>query len=319
MPDTSPSVLIVRLDAIGDALALVPLLAALRAKGCPTGVVLSTVNAGIFARGAVAHTYVAAPQSLVREIEGDRYACALIATEDAQGYRLPRAARIPVRIGFENGWGKPLKTLWVRRLCTSTVHRTAGLDERAPHECAVLFELGRSLLGGAQPSRDPSVLRRFVLDADPLPDARVALQITDKWERLGRPLAEVTDLACRIARRTPVRAIAAAEEARYADAFEQAAGLPVERFADLSAWKVAIAAARALVAPDSGALHVAGMVGTPTVAAFAANPSFALQTARWYPWAAPHRIVKMEGAWPIVAGEALADLLSGTPPIVYRA
>ena len=53
------------------------------------------------------------------------------------------------------------------------------------------------------------------------------------------------------------------------------------------------------------------MIGTPTVAAFPPTAQFALQTARWSPWAAPYRIVKMDAAWPIVAEDAVEDLLSG--------
>lgn len=325
MPDSSPSVLIVRLDAIGDALALTPLVAALRAGGSRVGIVLRPVNAQLFARGAFDQVHVARfelrsssrenVQTIAREgraLAHLGYSHALIATEDPGGYRIARAAEIPVRIGFENGWGKPLKTLWVRMLCTQTIRRTAGLDARAPHEAQVLFELGRSILGaGAEPSRDVRFLRPLVLDDEPAPDGRIALQITDKWERLGTKLDDVVELVRRIAARHDVRLIAPSREGAYADRFEQAASMPVERFDDLAPWKSAIAAARALVAPDSGALHVAGMIGTPTVAAFAPVSQFALQTARWSPWAAPHRIVKMDGAWPIVAEDALEDILSG--------
>jgi ADP-heptose:LPS heptosyltransferase len=72
---------------------------------------------------------------------------------------------------------------------------------------------------------------------------------------------------------------------------------------------MAIAAAPAIVTPDSGALHVAGVVGTPTVAVFPAVRNFALQVARWSPWASPHRVVRAAGDWPVRAGEALAQLL----------
>ncbi len=309
MPDTSPSVLIVRLDAIGDALALTPLVAALRARGCGVGIVLRTVNAQVFAPGAFDRIHV---EDGARALAAFGYTHALVATEDPRGYKLAAAARIPVRIGFDNGWGKPLKTLWVRRICTRTVRRTAGLDARAPHEAAVLYELGRSVLGPvAEPSRDPRVLRPLVMESDPPADSRVVLQVTDKWERLGAPLSGLTDLAARIAARHGLRAIAAARESPYADRFSAATGIPVERFTALSPWKAAIAAARVVVAPDSGALHVAGMTGTPTVALFAATPEFRLQSARWAPWAAPHRIVAMDGAWPTVAADAVGDLLSG--------
>ena len=312
MPATSPSVLIVRLDAIGDALALAPLIAALRERGARVDAVLSPVNAGAFSRAALQRVFIFGSPSLTQSLAAERYTHALIATEDAAGYRLARAARVPQRIGFQNGWGKPLKTLWVRHLCTDTVHRRAGLDPRGLHECAVLFELGRPILGAfARPTHDVSVLRPLVIDEEPRADERVAVQITPKWLRLGASLDGLIELTRRAGSLGAVRAFGARHESDFLDAFERAAAYRVERFADLPEWKAAIAAARVLIAPDSGALHVAGMTGTPVVGGFAAIPAFGLQTARWSPWAAPHAIVKLEGAWPAAAADAAAELLSG--------
>ena len=78
-----------------------------------------------------------------------------------------------------------------------------------------------------------------------------------------------------------------AAERDYADRFERATGARVDRFERIDDWKSAIASSRAIVAPDSGALHVAGTIGTPVVAVFPDSPQFELQTARWHPWAAP--------------------------------
>jgi ADP-heptose:LPS heptosyltransferase len=317
-------VLIVRLDAIGDALALVPLIAALRERGASVDVVLRTPNAGVFSKDAVNAVHVAtfplrdsspvARREIARlgsELAAARYDYALIATEDLAGYRLARASGARRRIGFENGWGKPLKTLWARLLCTRTVHRTAGLDPRAPHESQVLFSLARDILGDSEVPRDPMRLRRLVIDSDPLPDDRVLLQITGKWDRMGASLDDVVALARNLGTRHAMRFVAAASESAYAQEFAQAAGVSVEYFSDLAPWKDAIASAKAIVAPDSGAVHVAGMVGTPTVAVFAAQ-NFALQTGRWSPWASPYRVVKLEDAWPLIASDALEDLLRDT-------
>jgi len=323
MASSSPSALVVRLDAIGDALAVTPMIAALREGGIPVAAVLRPTNADVFSRRALDERYVAtfpqrndsaANRSAIARFAADlrgHYTHGLIATEDVTGYRLAYDARIPLRIGFENGWGKPFKTLWVRRMCTQTVYRAAGLDPKTRHECQVVFELARPLLGeDAQPTRNISALRSLVLDEEPAADARVALQVTDKWQRLGQPLEAVIELAQRIARRHELRCIASSSEAAFADRFEASARITVERFDTLPAWKSAIAAARAYVAPDSGGLHVAGMVGTPVVAAYEAMPQFAAQTARWAPWAAPHRLIEMQGEWPLIAADALDGLLN---------
>ena len=307
----SPSVLLVRLDAIGDALAMTPLIAALRERGIPVSAVLRPANAHAFAERALDEVFIDSP-NLARDLRG-RFTHALVATEDARGYRLAYDAHIPMRTGFENGWGKPFKTLWVRRLCTSTVYRTAGLDPRAPHECSVIFGLGRALLGPeALPTRDVAVLRPLVIDNESPPDPRAIVQVTDKWERLGASLDDVVEAARRIASRHGARFVASSLEREYARRFGERIGADVETFDTLAPWKEAIASARALLAPDSGALHVAGMTGTPVVAVYPRVPMFASQTSRWAPWAAPHSIVAMEGAWPVVAADALEELLSGS-------
>ncbi len=312
--NNSPSVLIVRLDAIGDALALVPLLAALQQGGAKVDVVLSPQNAGVFSKDAVNAVYRSDDADLAAKLAANAYDYALIATEDAGGYRLARATGARRRIGFENGWGKPLKTLWARLLCTRTVHRTAGLDPRAPHESQVLFTLGSEIVGDLQPSRDAKILRRFVIDAEPAPDERIVMQVTAKWDRLGAAFGDVADLARRLKQRPAMRFVAAESEREYAQRFAAVADVAVEYFAELAPWKTAIASAKALVAPDSGAVHVAGMTATPVVAVFAAA-HFALQTGRWSPWAAPYRLVKLEAAWTLVAENALEDLLRDTAAI----
>lgn len=315
---SSPSVLLVRLDAVGDALTLVPVIAALRRRGCRIGAVLRPVNARVFSPRALDRVHVAETPSndLIAGIRAGNYDIALIPTEKPDGYRIPKLARIPARIGFENGWGKPLKTLWIRHMCTRTIFRTAGLDPRAPHECNVVFSLARTVVDDFEPSRDARVLRPLVLDEEPARDERIAFQVTDKWLRLGASIEDVAQLAERIASRHGVRFIASQHEAEYAQAFASAACADIELFPALPPWKEAIGAARAVVAPDSGAVHVAGMVGTPVVSCFASE-SFALQSRRWSPWAAPHRMLPMEGAWPLVAADALEDLLRDSAQFSY--
>ncbi|HZY99719.1 MAG TPA: glycosyltransferase family 9 protein [Candidatus Baltobacteraceae bacterium] len=325
MMPTSPSVLVIRLDAIGDALALVPLLDAFRERAIPTDVLLSPSNAGVFSSRAVREVIVAhevRPRSshgrdnraaiarLANLLRFRAYTHVLVATEDPAGYRLARETQAPVRVGFTNLWGKPFKTLWSRSYVNVRVYRSAGLDPRAPHECEVLFRLGTPLLGeDATPSRDPHRLRPLVLEDEPTPDRRVAVQISDKWERLGIAFAAVVEMVRQCSAHGELRLLSSESESAYADRIEAATAFPVERFSTLYQWKSAIGAARAIVTPDSGALHVAGFVGTPVAAIFPPGRNFRLQVARWLPWAAPYRIVRADEGWPARAAGALAQLL----------
>jgi ADP-heptose:LPS heptosyltransferase len=323
MPEVSPSLLIIRLDGIGDALALAPLLAALRRRAIPVDIVLRRSNAGIFApaaeRRVVAADFelrsnsaatVAHIEEMGRSLRAHDYSHVLVATEDPGGYRLAGAVAAPVRVGFTNGWGKPFKSLWVRRFLTAAVYRSAGLDRRTQHECEVLFKLGTRLIGDGQPTKNAAELRSLVLEREPQPDERVAVQVTQKWERLGIVLEHVVELVRRLAARGELRLLSARAETAYAERIAHASGAAIDYFDDVVEWKAAIGAARALVAPDSGAMHVAGIVGTPVVGIFPPGPNFALQVARWAPWAARHRIVCAGESWPAHAADALANLLS---------
>jgi ADP-heptose:LPS heptosyltransferase len=327
MPITSPSVLLIRLDGIGDALALCPLLAALRAANIPVDAVLSTGNIDAFAPGALrerwaapfalrdtGHANLAAIAAFGVTLAQRGYTHALVATEDPGGYRLAHASGVPHRIGFANGWGKPFKTIWVRSLLTQTLYRPAGLDSRAPHECEVLFELGRPILGlGAKPTRDLGMLRPLVIDNDPPRDSRIGFQVTDKWERLGISFEEV--VACvRALAPNSIRAFGSSAESEYAARFSRATSLDIELFATVSDWKAAIAGASVLVAPDGGAIHVAGMVGTPVVALFTSQPNFASQSARWSPWAAPFEILEARVGWPETAAKCALALRANLNP-----
>ena len=323
MPEVSPSVLIIRLDAIGDALALTPLLAAFRRHTIPVDVVLRPENSGVFSTRAVrdivaaafalrssARTTIAAIEELARRLRQRAYTHVLVATEDPGGYRLAKQIGAPNRLGFVNTRGKPLKRLWAARLLTRTIERTAGLDPSAPHECEVLFKLGSPLLFGERPTRDLAELRPLVLEREPPPEESVAIQITDKWGRLGMTLADVADLVRRVGAYGAPRLLSARSEASFAERIAANTRLDVSLFDDVSPWKSAIGAATAIVTPDSGALHVAGMIGTPVVAVFPQQRNFARQVARWAPWAAPHRIVQSGDGWPARATEALVQLLA---------
>jgi ADP-heptose:LPS heptosyltransferase len=322
MAETSPSVLVIRLDAIGDALALTPLLEALAERAIPTDLVMTPANAEIFSARAARRVYVAsfALRSSTREnlaaiahfgaqLRGNGYSHVLVATEDPGGYRLARATGASERIGFANGWGKPFKTLWARTQLNRIILRSAGLDPRAPHECEVIFSLGRSLLNGAKPTRDPARLRRLILEEDVPRGERIAFQLTSKWERLGITESGVCAAVRSIAQLGELHAIGSHAEAAYASSVASAAGVALELFETLAPWKRAVASARAIVAPDSGAIHLAGMLGTPAVAVFPPIRDFALQTARWSPWAAPYRLVGASEGWPERAASAAGELL----------
>jgi ADP-heptose:LPS heptosyltransferase len=287
-------ILVVRLDGIGDALACVPLLEALRTAGHQLGMALSDRNADLFAPGMLWATHVleripwpahgSTQTSRARadaEIAAADYDVALVASEEPEAYELARP--IPRRIGFSTGWAKPLKTLSVRQRLTDTLVRPATSRAQRRHEVEEIFRLGAGLVGSVSPSRDPAQLRHWIR-AEGLPQRYgLLVQLGAKWQSSG--------VALPVLRR--VVAVLQARAARFVVAPQEREALSLmlpdlafEVPADTADWIGKIDAAAALVTVDTGAAHVAGTLGVPLVDVFP-DADFEHQTRRWRPWAAP--------------------------------
>jgi ADP-heptose:LPS heptosyltransferase len=288
-------ILLVRLDGIGDAAVCVPLLAALREAGHEIGVALTMRNAGLFARDAIVAEHVleripwpahgSTPESTARanaEIAAMRYDVALIASEEPEAFAL--AAPIRERVGFVTGWARPLKTLWVTARTTRTVSRSQRVGGEDAHEVEVMYRLGAGLVRRDAPPADATMLRPLLADRD-AGDARrdVIVQAGPKWLSTGVPAEVQRDVFARLA--PHARIVAAPGDAT---AVRDQTGIVPETFSGLRPWVDALASARAVVTVDTGAAHVAGMLGTPVIDVFP-DAQFAAQVRRWRPWASPYR------------------------------
>jgi len=288
------NVLLIRLDGIGDAVVLAPLFAALREQGHAIGVVSSERNAGLFTRRAVDREHVMAyydehapnardVAAVAAEIRAAAYDVAVIPTEDARGYRLARG--VARRVGFHNGLEKPFKTLWVRSICSDTVFRPASLARSGPHEVEVLMRLLAPLGITQPPTRDATLLGPLLLERAPETTAGSAIQIAEKWRTVGLDDAALAAVIRQWNAAGGLRGIAAPAESEYATEIARRSGLDIAITPTLDAWKSAIASAALLMTPDSGAAHIAGMIGVPVVDVFADDGRFASQRSRWRPWA----------------------------------
>jgi ADP-heptose:LPS heptosyltransferase len=300
------NVLLVRADGIGDALACTPLLDALRAAGHSVGAVLGTGNRDVFASTALERVHVleripwprhgSTPESRRMALEETRaahYDVALVASEEMEAFAFARDARIPRRTGYVNGFEKPFKTLRVRPLLTTTIERPASAARTSEHEVETLFRLGAGLVAEAAPTRDATRLRRLVLDAPPAAHGAVVLQVSGKLANAGLGADAYVSLASLLRAEGHGVAITGDDVPLVT---EVARAAQVEPHANLSLreWKALIAGARVLITPDSGAAHVAGMVGVPCVDVFAPGNATARDVMRWKPWAAPHRTIVLD-------------------------
>ncbi|HEY0393956.1 MAG TPA: hypothetical protein VGD01_05630 [Candidatus Elarobacter sp.] len=296
-------VLLVRLDGIGDAAVCVPLVAALREAGHEVGVALTTRNAGLFDPAAVAAQHVleripwpahgSTPQSSARaraEIAALRYDVALIASEEPEAFAL--AAGIPERAGFTTGLARPLKSLWVRARTTRTVSRSQRIGREDAHEVEVMYRLGTGLVREASPPADAARLRPLLLGAEHTVAGNggsgersgAIVQAGPKWTASGVPVAVQRASFARL-RDGGARVIAAPTDAEWV---REHLGAAPQTFSSLRDWVRALANAAPLVTVDTGAAHVAGMLGAPVVDVFP-DRGFDAQVRRWRPWASPFR------------------------------
>jgi ADP-heptose:LPS heptosyltransferase len=318
-------ILIVRLDGVGDALACAPLVAALRAAGHTLGIALSTRNADVYAPGVFAATHVleripwpahgTTPASWAPALAAARamrYDAALVVSEEPDAYRFARAAGIARRTGFVNGWERPLKTLGVIAAGTRPVVRGASLARENAHECAIVFRLAAGYTAERAPTTDLARLRPLLLGeaaaaAERSARAPVAIQCTTKWRDAGVDDATFLAVVAAVTRGHAAIGLVPAAEADAVAPLAARAGIATTIFADAASWERAIANAAALVTPDTGAVHVAGCVGTPAVCVWPDGDLVARRIARWRPWAAPSRHVVVRAS-DEVAGNVAREL-----------
>ena len=300
--------LLVRLDGIGDALACVPALEGLM-RAYPEahiGAICSPANATLFSQ-RVERVHVfgrdASIDAIAPELEAAGYTHALVATEEVVGYRLARASNARRRAGFWHRLDKPFKSLWQFSQLTERIYRPAAWTARPEHEVETLYRLALAF-GAAPPApADAAALRTWLALDPPAPRqaARTALgfQVTGKlvsgdWgpEALAR-LCAAAYTASGLPEMTLV--VAPGDEGLARALLEDLPSSARERAllvppSGLPQWLGAIDSLAALVTPDTGAAHAAGMLGVPVIDIFD-GPRFDQLSRQWRPWAAPHQCV----------------------------
>ncbi|MDQ6931406.1 MAG: hypothetical protein M3126_12155, partial [Candidatus Eremiobacteraeota bacterium] len=165
------------------------------------------------------------------------------------------------------------------------IYRPAAQPARPRHEVQTLFELGRGLHGESAPTRDLRRLRTLVLDEDIVAGDAGTVQITRKWLHSGRPPEIVRAWFAALHKRGGWSGICSEGERDLGELLGEAAGMRVRYFGDVRSWKEAIAASAHVVTPDTGAAHLAGMLGIRCTDFFEAE-RYEAQVEQWAPWAA---------------------------------
>jgi ADP-heptose:LPS heptosyltransferase len=329
-------ILLVRLDGLGDALACVPALEGLRdaLPGARFGALCSPRNSTLFSPRLVEPIHVwEGPRSTAALEAGLRsagYTDALVATEEPLGYRLARASGARRRAGFWHRLEKTFKSIWQFGQLTDAVYRPAAWVARPEHEVAALYRLAQALGARLPIPDDPAYLSRW-LDVS-TPDAEIgrdafAFQIAAKLGRGGWGPEAIARVAAVTVERAPLRRcvfLAGPGDEGLARAVieRMPPGRAVlARSAGTSSWLASIASAGAVVTPDTGAAHAAGMLGVPVIDLFEPE-RFDQLSRQWRPWAAPSRcLVKpayAPGAEPALASDIAGAMSELLQPAVGR-
>jgi ADP-heptose:LPS heptosyltransferase len=310
-------VLLVRLDGIGDAAVCAPLIAALREAGHVVGIASTTRNAGLFRPDVLLAEHVleripwpahgSTAESTARahaEIAAQRYDVALIASEEPEAFAL--AAPIRERVGFTTGWSRPFKSLWVRSRTTRTVRRTQHAGAATAHEVEVIYRLGAGLVQRDAPPAGVGSLAPLFVAASSRTRAGIVLQAGPKWRASGIADDDLRALVVRLGRRG-LRVVAAPPDA---DAVRTSLGVTPETFGAVPEWVAALDGAAALLTVDSGAAHVAGMLGVPAVDVFP-DEHFDAQVARWRPWVSPYLALRASALRGGASGDRVEAFFDG--------
>ncbi len=171
-----------------------------------------------------------------------------------------------------------------------------------------MYRLGTGLVRRTEPTADVAQLAPLLVAPSSRPRSRsgIVLQAGPKWSASG-----VADDALRaVAERLAGHGLRVVTAPADAGAVRAALGIAPETFADLRAWVEAIDGAALLVTVDTGAAHVAGMLGVPIVDVFP-DAHFEAQVRRWRPWASAYRALRASELRGGATVELIESILDG--------
>ncbi|MBV8171189.1 MAG: hypothetical protein JO219_04570 [Candidatus Eremiobacteraeota bacterium] len=311
-----PRILLVRLDGLGDTLACIPALEGLRRAypGAAFGAVLSPANIDVFSQRVehafayeAAHSENADRARVERDIRDAKFTHALVATEEVAGYALARCSGAPRRAGFWHRFEKPLKSLWQYAQLTDRVYRPAAWIARPEHEAQALYRLALAFGAPAPAPADSAAMRAWLpVDASALTHksalgVQIGVKLTsDGWGPSA--IAALCGAALRASDLQVLTLLAAPADQGLAHAVMEHLDGDVRARArraqsdGLPSWLRDLDTLAALIAPDSGAAHAAGMLGVPVIDLFG-KTRFDQLSRQWRPWAAPSAcLVKPQAA-----------------------
>ena len=272
--------LVIQTAFLGDVVLTTPLFEALAARHGPVDVVTTPAAAPLIETHPAVRRVIPYDKNgrdrglagllrLARSLRAERYECAYLPHRSLRTALAAWLARIPQRVGFDDGW---------RSLYTDVRRRA-----KQGHEIDRVLALAGVAVHRARPTLHVTLADRAATEGflreHAIPERFVALAPGSIWGSKRWPYYR--ELAERLAERAGIVVVGAAEDARLAaemtEAVARAGGRAVSGCGRLSVRQSveAIRRAAVLVTNDSAPLHFAQAVDTPTVAIFGSTaPSF---------------------------------------------
>ena len=293
------------------------------------GAVCSPANDAVFSnRIAPVHVLARAESisAVCAAVAAQAYSHAIVATEEVAGYEIARASGAVRCVGFWHRFEKPFKSLWQASQLTDRVYRPARWTARPEHEVEALYRLALPFGAPPSPTTDASSLRPWLAleQSDDVPEKALAFQVTrkvtsDGWGpvSLAGAYAQAWSMS---GSGNVVMLTGDADQGLARSLYEHLPSVMRERThlmppSSVPRWFGVIARLGALVTPDTGAAHAAGMLGVPVVDLFDGD-RFDQLSRQWRPWAAAHRCLVKPHAdateardFGAAVGKAVCDLM----------
>jgi ADP-heptose:LPS heptosyltransferase len=272
---------------IGDVLLATPVMRALRSRYDEVVALTSERHRAILEHDpdlAGVWTSAEAFGALSRRIESGRFDACVVTWATARFAALPFAARIPRRVGQSR---RPYS-----RLFTDRVEVRSERGDRTTHWTQILLDYARALdcdVADATPI--------FAIGAPDCAEAEAALAAGGvaapyllfhptrgiSSERPAWPVGHLGGLARELGQRFGMQIVvsgATADRAAAESIAGDAGGVSIAGRVSIGGFAAIAQSAHAVVAMDSGPMHVAAAVGAPTVGIFAMQPD---EPDRWRP------------------------------------
>lgn len=267
--------MVIRTDRVGDLILSTPFLASLREQ-YPEAEITAWVSPyceRVLQRSALV-------DKIVTKAPTGHFDLAVALAPRSECLKRALSTAAAVRVGYVYS-GRPLVRLLARRCLTDVEVIAVDPPHKVEHEVHHLDRLAR-LMG-----LPPAANRPLQLGISAQTHDWLVLHLGDRWFTNGWDLEALMRLGYGLESLARLVITAGPREAELLkdggmELFDLRTSLSFEEWCEL------IGGARTLVAPDTGAVHVAAAMDTPVVVAYEQN-TYEHCSVQWAPWMVPHR------------------------------